>query len=478
MRILKKPEFRIAGAGILFALALHLFNGSISHLPDFMHTTADDASYLRPVENFIQTGIWKDNTVGASSYVQRPPLMGLLHGISFFLFHKSAFIADLLFFFLLHGLALYRLPGILRRLMSEKAAHKWTLLYAFMPCFWGFLSYHITEAIASSLVILLLSATFRKSPYQFISILFLTTCIVLLRPVLLALFPVLIPELYRQFRHVYQLRNPLVLSVLIVCMTSVGYWEYRKHHYMGSWLDIHPIYHESNQTLYRPSYATVSEMFRIWEYKPENFHFFTGSCWNGDSAVMTPEAVAPYVHHHQMPFTPTEFSDFLNAYRLSLTDLRQRMQHGPVVRETALEKKFRIKATRTIERLKHGHPNYYHFRSPLHSVADLFTKSQLNLELFQTHLRGNFLIEILRYGCVLLINLLFVATIGAFFVRHQSLRLLAVGALFYCFCIFYLQRMNEDRYLVPLLPVIFVAGSSVLYILSERLRSGKKTQKG
>jgi len=44
-----------------------------------MVMTADDPSYLAPPENLLRKGVWKDNSEGVSSYIQRPPMIGMIN---------------------------------------------------------------------------------------------------------------------------------------------------------------------------------------------------------------------------------------------------------------------------------------------------------------------------------------------------------------------------------------------------------------
>ena len=41
--------------------------------------TNDDASYLAPAINFIETGVWKDNSIGKQSHFVRSPGYGIIY---------------------------------------------------------------------------------------------------------------------------------------------------------------------------------------------------------------------------------------------------------------------------------------------------------------------------------------------------------------------------------------------------------------
>ena len=115
----------------------------------------------------------------------------------------------------------------------------------------------------------------------------------------------------------------------------------------------------------------------------------------------------------------------------------------------------------------------YHIRTPLISAKEQFKKSQLNLGLFQVYYRGNPLVEVLRWFCVILLNLLFLGTFLLFFGKNADMRWLALSVLLYCFYLFYVQRANEDRYMIPLLPLVFTGGCAFWWkvIFSKRRKA-------
>lgn len=459
MQFYKQAAFRIALAGIIVAASVHFINGAMSHLPEGIHTTADDASYLRPVENLIDHGIWKDNSEGASAYVQRPPLFGIVHGLFYIISPGNAAFIGFLFFLLLHGTALYRMPGLLQRFLPEKTSLRLTVIYAITPCFWGFLSYQITEAISPSLVILLLAVSLKEGKYQLSSALLLLTCIWFLRPVLILLFPIVIPVFIRHFSNGVSLRNWRNSIIFLLCFTAVFSWEYRKAHYIGRWGELHPIYHASNNSLFRPAHASLSNLFRVWETKPEVFHSIAGACWSGDSSVFNESYLNSYLAERSAPLSSKELQKILSEYSAVLHEIQQLAANRQLRGETTREIIFRERTDSLTIALRKNHFVRYHFLTPIQSAKDQFTKSQLNLEIFQVYGRGNLFIELLRIFCVMLINFLLLGSILVLFGKDLQLRLISLGVLLYCFYLFYVQRLNEDRYIIPLLPLLFTSGT-------------------
>lgn len=473
MRFLNKKALLVAAIGFMVAGCLHLLNGWVSDLPQGIHQTADDPSYLAPVENWLANGTWKDNSVGASSYVQRPPLMGIIHGVFFGLFGSKSVIATFVFFLLIHSIALYRLPALLQNFVPAKISYYLAYLYALTPCFWGFLSYQITEAISPSLLLLLLSIRFNGQRNSVFWIIFLLTCTWFLRPVLLLLAPVFIVFLWKKRAELISVdnwKNPLIVTLSLLAIAG---WETRKAGYMGEWGNPHPIYHVTNQSLFRPAHASLSNVFRVWETRPEVIHSIAGACWTGDSTARSIVALQLYVGERSIPLSASELHRLLTEYHAANQIVLQKIADGTLTGETSEEKQIRVQFDRLAERLAQENRLQYHVRTPLISMKEQFKKSQLNLELFQLHYRGNLIVEALRWFCVILLNLLFLGTFLLLFGKNIDLRWLALGVLLYCFYLFYVQRANEDRYMIPLLPFIFTGGCAFWWkvIFSNRRKA-------
>ena len=467
----RKQQLILAVAGTLFALCIHWWNAKLSGLTDGIHTTADDASYLRPAENFANYGTWKDNPDGASAFVQRPPLFGIIHLPFYLVFGNGSAIAGTCFFLLLHGLALFHLPAVFSRFLNRKQALFYSGIYALLPCFWGFLSYQITEALSPSLVILLIAAALHKGKYSLAALLFLFLCCWMLRPLLILLFPIVIYRLIAE-RNVLFSRtswwNPAIILLMLIAVFS---WENRKAAYLGSWGNLHPIYHASNKSPYRPVHAALTDVFRIWETKPEALHAITGSCWSGDSSHRSLNYLRSYVKERSIPLKPELLYSLLNDYTACNQELILLFSKNTLNGETENEIRLRQRFSQLADSLESAQPLRYHILTPLQGAHEQLTKSQLNLELFQLHYRGIWWTELLRLACLLLIVSSLIFTFAAFFLSEKLLKWLATGALLYVFYLFYVQRLNEDRYLIPLLPLVFITGMTALTLLIKKIRA-------
>jgi hypothetical protein len=243
---------------------------------------------------------------------------------------------------------------------------------------------------------------------------------------------------------------------------------------MGAWGELHPIYHASNQSVFRPVHASLTAVFRVWETRPEVFHAIVGSCWSDDSTLRSLPSISAYVAERHIPLSPAELHQVLSDYHTVNLAVRAKIEQQKLLGELPQERFLRKQLDWLAIQLESGNPLQYHVLTPARSAAEQLKKSQLNLELFQVHYRGNTFIEALRYYCVTLILLLVIGSLLNGFSAVPALRWITAGVLLYCFYLFYVQRLNEDRYLIPLLPMLFVGGAAFWWKwLTTRFRSGK-----
>ncbi len=76
--------------------------------------TADQPSYVAPALNFQSKGVWKDNSVGYSSYYQHPPGYGFLYYLCLHLSKDHPLLLLKIFQVLLFGLSVFLFGRILQ----------------------------------------------------------------------------------------------------------------------------------------------------------------------------------------------------------------------------------------------------------------------------------------------------------------------------------------------------------------------------
>lgn len=464
MRLALRTKIIASIVAMAWALAFHLINGS--YTGSIIHHTADDASYLRPAENFLHSGTWKDNFTGPSAFVQRPPLMGVQHAVFYEISPGTAQFFTFGLAILLHGIAVFILTGFLFRRFSRISALATLAAYIVLPIFWGFLSYQITEAFAVSFVTIAICALSdeKATVYRWLTI---CSMALLFRPVLVLLFLPFIPRFVRKSTHKISPGTKLLSLALLLAVFG---WEMRKHTYMGNWPDPHPIYSAENETMFRPPHHALSDLFRLWETKPENLHQISGSLWLGDSTFLEQAQAKAYSDESKCPLTAKQLTDLFRRYQSAAISAQQ--QFGKQAGETPEEKAFAHYCDILRKQTASNYPIQNMLETPARSAIDLFSKSQLNLEIFQNYWRGNFLTELLRIFCLTLILAGLIATCVCAF--NSTFRVPALGAIAYMLYLFWFQRMNEDRYGIVLLPVFLLALTFTANALKSRFGKSRK----
>lgn len=440
-------------SGCIMVLGLFFLEKEAFQLPFGMHETADDPSYLRPAENWINHGVWKDNTNGASAYVQRPPLFGTVYALVYSIGGKSAPLVLFLFNFALHLFALHLLYQLICEYFTPRKALYFSLIYAITPIFFGFLSYQISEAFAGSFMIIGVYLFTRPTFPRYKASVFIIA-LMLFRPVLILLFlpAFLFLLLSKTNKNRLNWRQISLLGFsLIACLS----WEIRKHHYTQEWLNPHPIYHASNESQFRPLHAAFSDLFRIWETRPEVFHTLMGKAWSSDTIAY--KTVLEYSQARSIPISARHLHQLLKQYQTINIELKKQFEQHEFKVETSSEKQLGKQIIHLTTQIKAANPWTNWIKTPFLGMKEQLFKSHLNLGIFQETYRGTFLVESLRYACLAFVLLLYLSLIFGLFIKG-ILRFLAIGGLIYLTYLFWFQRMNEDRYLQPVLCFAFIIG--------------------
>jgi len=458
----------------------HLYNQSqIEWLNHQKVTTADDAGYIRPAENYLKTGQWKDNFYGYSTYYQRSPGYGGIYLIFKILFKDNAIGFLMLFQTLLFGVGVYMLGKILfiitnQKLMSLVLAS----LYGLLPSAYGFVFYNITEGITPFLVIMFLYYLFKinahiqhKTNHFLVAVLGMV--LLLTRPQLLPL--VMSYPLFIVFKMGLKLESfkKIVLYGLIA-FSGFGIWMVRNYKISNQIIALHPIYDNTNNTIFRPTHQALSELYRIWEHKPENLHQSLVPIWtntiNGtihqkhfiNAVNFIPKKVKkiiPKKEWHQL------FVDYHNTIQKQKTFYNKKMfMPTTLLKEeqdfinTVNQFKTRLKKELWLTNL---------FITPLKSYKKTAVHSNLNLYIFQNTFRGNFWMEVLRWLSFLVFSISIFISLWLWLFKFEVLiRVLSFIVFGYTFYLIFFQRMNETRYMHPIYPIAFVLMVYVFWRLS------------
>ena len=414
-----------------------------------MHLTADDASYIQPFRNWLEIGEWKDNSVGASSFIQRPPLLGLLYGLFESAFGANVGAAWFSFTAIVQALSGVMFYSILRnRLVNNRV----TFLYLFVlfPPLFGFAGYRITESIIPFLLTYSVYAFFgypkKNRIHQIASILLLY----LTRPVLMLLIlPLAVRRIYLWWPT--KKWNKEVVLALLISLSIVGCWEGRKMIIADSVWNPHPIYHETNESLFREPHKSMTDLFRCWEWKSEEFHHWMAICDAGTLEKKDSSEFLYYLNERKVGSVFQELFPLMLEFQSTQAEVKSHF--GSKLKLTNSEKDLVDRICDINGRFRAKNWWKVYVITPFNSMIHLVSKSQLNSQVFQKEFRGNILMESFRVLVFIVLLALYSSIILAFFSRKRSYRQLALGAVLYAFILFWVQVLNEDRYMLPLIVI-------------------------
>lgn len=421
-----------------------------------MIQTADEASYFSPVKNFLQNGVWADNSVGNSRYFQRPPGYGMIYGTLLLVFGKYSLAALKIIQISLFFLSVLLLGKILNKsLSSEKWALSGAAFFGFMPMFSGFMYFTLTEAVSPFLLLWVIYSYQLVSKNGSIQLLISVVMLLLVRPQLM-IFPIAL------FLLALVVKERKKSALILLGFLPFAFWMIRSSHIAGEFQGLHPIYSNTNNSLYRPGHEAMTNLFRVWESDGEQFHTTISKIRAANDTNDFEIVLASIPQPFRVKVTPIfyDFNALLNDPEYALTQAFNDR-----------EEKFIERVESTRKQLISENKLQYYIFTPLKSTQYLLSKSQLNLYIFQEEFRGNPIMECLRVISVLTISIGFLMAAFLLFQNRYSIELvLSITSLIYLFYLIYFQRLNEERYLTPILPIL------VILIIIGAMRIVQKTR--
>ncbi|MEN9399358.1 MAG: hypothetical protein RL632_459 [Bacteroidota bacterium] len=445
------------GILVLFALALTIalneFNLTFL-TPNYPYkqgliTTADEYSYFSPAEQFLKTGEWNVNSTGEKAYI-RTPGYGILYFIALALGGSHAFLVLKCMQLLLFTGSIVLFYKVLRVFAEKKISLIATSIYALLPCFSGFVYYTLSESVLPFFVLgWVYALLIRTDRNQWLMLLFSTAALVMIRPQLIV-FPLIL-------LGYYAIKREKAAFALLLGLLPFAAWQMRTMTIIGEWPSIHPIYSTSNNSLYRPPHQEMTDLFRIWEYRGDVFHGNMGLL-SGDTTQLAREKVLQTVPKgYQKDLEPVlqEFQQF----RWHQQSYAGKTLHGYLPGEKRLIQNIR----QVRDKLGAAHKVDHLILTPLKSFKQLVGTSMMNLYVFQAPYRQSWAVIALK---VVSLGLIFLGLLSGIWVLVRSkdtrLKLLALAVFASLFYLSFFQRMNEERYVYPYLPVLllFVAISA------------------
>jgi hypothetical protein len=453
--------------------------------------TNDDASYLNPPRNFIITGIWGEDYAGNVGRFIRPPGYGLLYLPLLYAFDAPGSItAFKILQYLLFSVSVFCFFQILLILTkSKRLSFAASAFYGLSPFAVGFLSYTLTESITPSLMLFYLylllkaySSTQEKKNklYFFASLIF--AFIFIVRPVL-GLSGLMIPVfLFIDYRgELRELLNKMVIfgSVALSLMIS---WQIRNYNIAGQYVGMHPIYHPDNNTIYRAPFKAYWSFAGCWAERGDKGFSYMVPMWDaaiqGDTSIKYVNAAIDSLPEHvRAHFGETRLINVFRNYQTAILEqkpfydksLPMPMKMSPV--ENRVVEDFRELASE----YKSEFPLRYYLFSPLKVFRLLAFHSNLSLYIFQLTYRGMWWMEVLRFICYAIHGLCFLFVfLNMIRIRKEKMVSLILGWIpfIYIFYLCYVQRGVEERYTLPVLPLLMIG--VIISLAGFLKRIGKK----
>lgn len=347
------------------------------------------------------------------------------------------------------------------------------LLFAVMPTFHGFLFHTITEGVTPALSLIVLCCallTGRSEHWLWIGV-FIWSLLMVTRPALAWVGVALLPGLWQRW-HSW----PRVALVAALAFTPTAVWWANNMVKAGGFVGLHPMYRADEPGITRPTHGAFWELAKSWGARGDAFHPVMESAYRAalecDTSAHFAEAFVQLAPPSSL--TAEQLHDtkaaFAHWQRFTCTQLAPALRSpaGTLAFTTRDEQGIIFSLEHITADWRREHRFHHHVLVPLRVLRDLVAHSNLNLYLFQNELRGQALMEVLRWLSALVHIALFLFVLLAGLLRTPtSVRCCAIGACIYVFYLAYVQRGVEERYT---LPVIFLGVACAAFVLQRFTR--------
>lgn len=444
--------------------------------------TNDDASYLRPPQNFLAGKGWCSNEIGVQKFFSRPPGYGLFCLPVFacvkndYAVYRIIFLLQVILFSI-SVVFLYRMGNLL----VFKKQIRWLLvvLYGLFPIASGFLNYTLTEGITPALLIFFFYSLLRAKSvqYKFINNMvcaFIFAIIFIVRPVL-GLFILAFPMAIFLSNQSWKKKFGKTAFFLFVALLPMVLWLFRSYQLTDKYVGLHPIYYEQSNSQYRPTHDAIWQFYECWATEGSAWHSFMNPIWeNGIKGDTSYKWIQPAID--AIPANVTNEigkSNIVNAFRLyQISILEQKIFYENQLSMPAHLSTHEIHVIDNFKLFRKQyiqmHPAMFYVIAPLKVLQKMTLHSNLNLYIFQQTYRSYFLMEMIRLISYCIHFLAFVSLLLiAFFPRANAiLRIMALISIVYLFYLAFVQRGVEERYT---LPILFMGVLSLLAIINNKL---------
>jgi hypothetical protein len=256
-----------------------------------------------------------------------------------------------------------------------------------------------------------------------------------------------------------------ILLTGIIAMAPISIWALRSSQIAGNYVGIYPIYYVENNSQFRPTHQAIWEFEKSYGTEGLSFHQYMVPLWkasiNGDTSdthidsimMACPDFVKQTIGEQRLRNT------FI-LYRESIVYQRSVYPRDIAMPDTipAIEQQV-IKDFHTYtDEINSKHWLWCHVAVPLKLFKSLSFHSDLSLYVFQHTYRGRWWTEGLRILSLILHFFCCISFIGIFLFRGDKLAKVVFGIIsgVYFFYLCYSFRGLEERYTLPILPIMLL----------------------
>lgn len=455
--------------------------------------TADDASYLNPYQRLYEKGTKNETNFDKFSSSIRPPGYGLFYYLTLKFTGKSnaLFVLKIVqcLLFAISVFCLYELSFFFTK--SNWLASITAIIYGLLPFSIGFLFYTLTEGITPALLVisiyLMLKMTTEKEVrFQLLYLLFagsFFTVLFIVRPFLVLFLPIFLIGLFINWINQKGLKIAVLNTFLFLLLSIFGLasWQIKSKLELGKWLGLHPIYQNEIPGVFRKPHASLWELFKGWESNGTHFHETIVPFWESTMALDTsqkqidrvisqiPKNVVKSIGKQELDWAFRLYQKAIIAQKPYYE--KQQLMPSLLLKEEQIAKR---NFDRLAKKFEFKNRYQYHIQTPIQVSKSMIFHSNLSLHQFQHTYRGTIWMETLRLLCFSIHSLSFLLLPLAFFaLKDIRIRFLILGILAYCFYLIYFQRGIEERYTLPMLPLILMISVMTVNNLIDRFRKVK-----
>jgi len=449
----------------------------------------DNEYYLSPVDNYKHGKGWKRSPgVSDGDYYRRVPGYSLVYLLFYNMFgSQNLWFFLKLFQFLLFTISIplfFRTCGYLSKGVGQKIV---TIIYAASPLIGGWVCYTITEGITPELMVFYLYFTYkgyqaiekRKKTLFYSIAMILITYLVLTRPYTAIAGIIILAATLKDLSLLKRKFLPNFAVIFLFGFIGIGSWAFRNYRLTNDVVLLEQAYHPQSLDRMKPEFRGFLNFAKSWGEDGDQFNNyhqpFYFAALSGDVGKAPAEKLLS-----QLP--PAVVSDFGSKRLLRIFQLHQQaiLLQKPYFDQQKAQPDSYFKEQLQVEKeydkltqeYKGKHFFNYWIGSPVKYLQRMIVNSNTaHLFIFQ----GDLSIGLKLYKLLLFLVHVFIyaAILFNIFRIRKRFEWIVFVLTPLIFIVFFslIHREIEQRYMLPVLPIILMGGSLVLTDLSNKLKA-------